>query len=209
VRYAFGVALPETIPVKYTEEEAEYLSVRPVVRQTFRLDELLDMLLTLAGKDVARLRQILRAGTAVYHSYRYWWPGFDAAEEDLRAALARFPEPDPGRPFRSAECAAVLLEVESGPGRAPLELPREAASRRRWFRRASLWDALMGLAESAPPEYVTYSYAHRGDLYAARISAEQRERLAREGARLVPGELARHARGLAAATRILFLCPRK
>ena len=31
-----AVPLPETIAVKYTEEEAEYLSMRPLVRQTFR-----------------------------------------------------------------------------------------------------------------------------------------------------------------------------
>ena len=45
--------LPETIPVRYTEEEAGYVTVRPLVRQTFRLDELLDMILSVAGKDAA------------------------------------------------------------------------------------------------------------------------------------------------------------
>jgi hypothetical protein len=72
------VALPETIPVRYTEEEAEYLSVRPVVRQTFRLQELVDMVLSVTGKDLARVRQILRSGTVVFHFYRYWWQGFEA-----------------------------------------------------------------------------------------------------------------------------------
>ena len=41
------------------------MSVRPVVRQTFRQDELLDMILRVTGKDVARVRQILRAGSIV------------------------------------------------------------------------------------------------------------------------------------------------
>ena len=59
--------LPETIPVRYTEEEAGYVTVRPLVRQTFRLDELLDMILSVAGKDVARVRQLLHSGTVVYH----------------------------------------------------------------------------------------------------------------------------------------------
>ena len=62
--------LPETIPVRYTEEEAGYVTVRPIVRQTFRLDELLDMILSVAGKDAARVRQLLHSGTVVYHFYR-------------------------------------------------------------------------------------------------------------------------------------------
>src|SRR2546428_196706 len=34
------MSLPESIPVRYTEEEAGYISVRPVVRQSFQLAEL-------------------------------------------------------------------------------------------------------------------------------------------------------------------------
>ena len=75
--------LPETIPVRYTDEEAGYVTVRPVVRQTFRLDELLDMVLSVAGKDVTRVRQLLHSGTVVYHFYRYSWTGFDADEAEL------------------------------------------------------------------------------------------------------------------------------
>jgi hypothetical protein len=62
-----SVPLPETIPVKYTEEEAEYLSMRPLVRQTFRLAELVDMVVSVTGKDPGRIQQILRSGTVVYH----------------------------------------------------------------------------------------------------------------------------------------------
>ena len=86
--------LPETIPVKYTEEEAEYLSVRPVVRQTFRLRELVDMVLAVTGKDAARVQQILRSGTTVFHFYRYWWPAVEAGEDELAPLLAEFPDPD-------------------------------------------------------------------------------------------------------------------
>jgi hypothetical protein len=65
--------LPETIPVRYTDEEAGYVTVRPVVRQTFLLEELLDMILSVAGKDAARVRQLLHSGTIVYHFFRYSW----------------------------------------------------------------------------------------------------------------------------------------
>ena len=62
--------LPDVIPVRYTEEEAGYVSFRPVVRQSFRPDQLLDMVLSVTGKDPARITQILRSGTVVFHFYR-------------------------------------------------------------------------------------------------------------------------------------------
>ena len=76
--------LPETIPVRYTDEEAGYVTVRPVVRQTFSLEELLDMILSVAGKDVTRVRQLLQSGTIVYHFYRYSWTGFEIGRASCR-----------------------------------------------------------------------------------------------------------------------------
>ena len=206
--YPSSMALPETISVRYTEEEAEYLSVRPVVRQEFRLEELLDMLVSVAGKDVHRLQQALRSGTTIYHYYRYWWQGFEADEADLHAALARFPDADAARLFRWEDCTAVLLETESGPGRSPVELPREAASRRRWLRRASLWDVLMRLTTGEPPQYETYSYSRRGDLYHRQASGLPLEALSKEAEQAAPSELGGSARALARARRIVFVCPR-
>ena len=94
--------LPETIPVKYTEEEAGAISMRPVVRQTFRAPELVDMIVGVTGKNQHRVRQILRAGTVVFHSYRYWWQGFEADDTALGEILARYPDADPSLPFCSA-----------------------------------------------------------------------------------------------------------
>ena len=54
------MALPENVAVRYTEDEAEYLSLRPVVRQTFRIDELVDMIVSVTGLDRERVAQILR-----------------------------------------------------------------------------------------------------------------------------------------------------
>src|ERR1700687_872718 len=102
--------LPESILVRYTEEEAGYVTVRPLVRQTFRLDELLDMILSVAGKDAVRVRQLLHSGTVVYHFYRYSWAGFDADEAELAAALAQFPDADPSRPFDRDRCTVAIFE---------------------------------------------------------------------------------------------------
>ena len=66
--------LPEAIPVRYTEEEAGYITTRPVVRQSFRPDQLLDMVLSVTGKDAKRIRPLVQSnvpgtvGTAPFGS---------------------------------------------------------------------------------------------------------------------------------------------
>ena len=47
----YSMPLPQQIPVRYTEEDAGYVSVRPVVKQVFRLHELADLVVSIAGKD--------------------------------------------------------------------------------------------------------------------------------------------------------------
>ncbi len=202
------MSLPETVPVRYTEEEAEYLSVRPVVRQTFRLQELIDMVLGVTGKDLARVQQILRSGTVVFHFFRYWWSGFDADPEELAALLARFPDADPSRAFRAEHCTAVVLESGGQPARQSLEIRRAVASRRRFLRPRTFWDFLMDFSRVQPPAYLDYSYRHRADLYERAISAEQLAVFYGAAKRLAPRELQAQLRHLSAATRIVFVCPR-
>jgi hypothetical protein len=202
------VVLPETIPVRYTEEEAEYLSVRPVVRQTFRLEELMDMVLAVTGKDPVRIQQILRAGTIVFNFYRYWWVGFEASAEELREVLARFPDSDPGRRFNAEECTSVVIEGPGSPPRVMLEIERKAAERKRLFQSSSFWDCLLGLAGEQTPAYKGYSYARRADAFQVSLSEEQVARCLREAARLAPRGLAMQIRQMPEVRGILFLCPR-
>lgn len=202
--------LPETIPVKYTEEDAEFVSVRPVIRQTFRLHELLDMILSVTGKDLARVQKVLRGGTIVFHFFRYRWEGFTAAEEEfskeLAAALTLFPDPDPGRLFVAEECKAVILETGS---QTPPEWKRAEASQRRFLRRKDFWAVLMELAGGAKLQYVNYSYDRKGDLYAMSLSGEQKQELVETGQRLLPTALRGPLASLPRAQRLLFLCPRR
>ena len=72
--------------------------------------ELLDMVVGVTGKNLERIQQILKSGTLVYHSYRYWWPGFDAESKELSSLLAQFPEAEPSRPFRTQECTALIFD---------------------------------------------------------------------------------------------------
>jgi hypothetical protein len=202
------VPLPETIPVRYTEEEAGYVTVRPVVRQTFRLEELLDMILNVAGKDLTRVRQLLHSGTVVYHFYRYSWTGFDADDAELAAALARFPDADPARPFSPGQCTLAILESGGVSPRHLMELGRAAGSRRRIFSKQSFWECLLKIAGNERMQYHGYSYGRRADLYRLDLDGEivlqitqALERLAPRGLHIVLGVLP-------AAASILFVCPR-
>jgi len=200
------VPLPETIPVKYTEEEAGYLSVRPVVRQTFRLHELVDMVLAVTGKEPPRVQQILRSGTTVFRTYRYWWQGFEAEAGELAQALSQFPDPWPERPFRAGECTRVHLET--APGRGALQLEKKTAARGRWLRRQSVWDCLAGFAEKKSPRYEQYSYEHRADLFVREVVAGEWPALQSELVRSARRGLRPALAALPTVSRVVFFCPR-
>ena len=201
--------LPETIPVRYTEEEAGYVSVRPLVKQTFRLHELADMVVSVTGKNPGRVQQVFRAGTLVYHSFRYWWPGFDATAGELASVLSQFPDDDPSREFRTEECTAVLIEASGATPEPALELTRELAGRKRLLRSRSLWDSLMAMAQSGTPAYEGYSHARRADLYRRVLSQLELAALLGEAVQFAPRSLRASLRPLLRATSLVYACPRK
>jgi len=184
------------------------VTVRPLVRQTFRLEELLDMILSVAGKDPARVRQLLHSGTVVYHFYRYTWTGFDADETELAAALAKFPDADPSRPFAPGKCTNAVFDDASPNPRHLLDLNRASASRRRFFHRRSFWDRLLEIAGEENLEYQRYSYGRRADIYRLYLDGAITERIEEAAARLATGNLRSALRVLAATAYILFVCPR-
>jgi hypothetical protein len=200
------VALPETIPVKYSEEEAEYLSLRPLVRQTFRMRELVDMILAVTGKDAERVRQVLRSGTTVFHFYRYWWQGFEVDAGELAHLLAEFPEAQPDRAFQMQECVVVHLEV--APGRVGLRLEKRQAARRRLLRRRSLWDCVADLAQRNPPRYSHYAYDQRADCFIAALTPEEWQHARRDMLRSAQRSFMPSVLALSSVNRILFFCPR-
>jgi hypothetical protein len=203
------MALPENVAVRYTEDEAEYLSLRPVVRQTFCIAELVDMIVSVTGLERDRVAQILRSGAVVYHGYRYWWSGFEAAAGDLDAALAGYPVADPSRVFDPAACTAVIFGSSGSPPRHFVEISRESGGRRRFLRLRSFWDALMDLARARRPEYVEYSYARRADIYSLELGREDVARLSSEVERRASRSLRAQLRMLAEMTRVEFVSPRK
>ena len=204
--------LPETIPAKYTEEEAGHLSIRPVVHQTFRGAELVDMIVQVAGKDLRRLQQILRAGMVNFRSYRYWWDGFEADPAALQEILTTYPDAEPDRAFAPERCAEIILESSGSPPRHSLHIKREEARKkgglRALFGGSNFWDVLLKLSAETKLHYKEYSYALRADVYSRALSAPEVTQLARDASRNAPRELRSELSSLPSVSQIVFICPR-
>jgi hypothetical protein len=164
--------LPQTVRVKLSSEAAGAIAITPVVVQQLPVRDLIEHALALTGKDETRIREILLRGALVSGASRFRWDGFRADPEDLRQALAAFPDPDPTLAFAAARCVHAVLRG----GRHPIKIPREAAARKGLFSRATFWDALMEVA-GAGAAYAGYSYRNRTDRYTHAFSAAGIERV--------------------------------
>jgi hypothetical protein len=200
--------LPETIAVRFTEEDAGYVTVRPVVKQTFRLAELTDMVVSVTGKNVSRVKQIFRAGTVVYNGYRYWWGGFDSDVGELTTVLAAFPQDDPSRPFDSAAVTSLSLETGGGTQRSQTGISRQEAIAKRLFCNLSPWEILLEAARQSTPRYEKYSHSHRADIYRLNLPAETGVALLKEALDAAPRALRRKLAGLQPPYALLFFAPR-
>ncbi len=201
--------LPETISMRFTEEDAGYVTVRPVVKQTFRLAELADMVVSVTGKNVSRVQQIFRTGTVVYNGYRYWWNGFAANENEITGLLAVFPDDDPSRPFNSEQVTAVSLETGGGTHRSLVRVTRSEASAKKLFHKRSPWEIFVEAAQNSTPRYEKYSHADRADVYRAHLSPEMAASLLKEALDASPRALRRKLGTLQPPGAILFRIPRK
>ena len=200
--------LPETIAVRFTEEDAGYVTVRPVVRQNFRLAELADMVVSVTGKNVLRVQQIFRAGSVVYNGYRYWWDGFTADENDIVSLLAKFPDDDPSRPFSPTEISAIALEIGGGTQRVQVTLTRAEASAKKLFSRQSPWDFLLAAAKASSPRYEKFSHAEHADLFRLHLAPESAAALTKNLVQTAPRALHKKLAALPPPAALLFLAPR-
>jgi hypothetical protein len=200
--------LPETIAMRFTEDDAGYVTVRPVVKQTFRLPELADMVVSVTGKNAARVQQIFRAGTVVYNGYRYWWDGFAAKEDEITGLLALFPDDDPARLFNPVKVTAVSLEIGGGTQRSLVGIVRREASAKKLFRTRSPWEILLEAAQDSSPRYEKYSHAERADVYRVHLSFEMAASLLKQVAAASPRSLRKKLAALQPPAAILFFIPR-
>ncbi len=195
--------------MRFTEEDAGYVTVRPVVKQTFRLAELADMVVSVTGKNVPRVQQIFRAGTVVYNGYRYWWEGFSSNENEVTGLLALFPDDDPARLFDSAEVSAVSLEIGGGAERSLVAIARREASAKRLLQRRSPWEILLTAAKNSIPRYEKYSHADRADVYHGHLSPETAALLLKQLRDAAPRALRKKLAPLQPPAAILLFVPRK
>jgi hypothetical protein len=202
------MSLPPEIPARYAEEDAGYMSVRPVVNQTFHLQELADMVVSVVGKDTVRVQQIFRAGTVVYNGYRYWWDSLAAENSEIEALLLPFPDDEATRLFQSEAATSALLEIGGGTQRNVVEIARAEASRKRLFGKESPWIVLLGLAGSPNLQYEKFSHARKADLYRVSLSYEEANRLLTEMLAIAPRNLRHRWSKLRPPSVVTFVVPR-
>jgi hypothetical protein len=200
--------LPETISMRFTEEDAGYVTVRPVVKQTFRLAELADMVVSVTGKNVSRVQQIFRTGTVVYNGFRYWWEGFAADENEVTGLLAIFPDDDPSRPFNTEQVTSVSLEIGGGTQRSLVSITRSEALPKKLFHKRNPWQILLEAAHNSAPRYEKYSHAHRADVYRAHLSREIAVSLLKETLNASPRALRTKLAALQPPAALLFFVHR-
>ncbi len=199
------MAFPERMRVKQLSDAAGYIEMTRVVERDFAFDQLLEMVVAVTGPDAGRVRTILRAGTAVVGDYRYRWMPVeiqDAAEEaDLAVRLARFPQPEPDRPFDASRC--LLAKIRAGV--ETIELPRESAARRRLAQKRSFWDALMEVSAARIPRYETFSHRERADIYSFEPTLEDAQELRRAASLLHAARTAEQITGLPLEKVLLYV----
>jgi hypothetical protein len=167
------MALPPTVRVKLSSEVAESIALTPVVAQDIPIRELIEHMLGVAGKDEARIREMLLRGTMVSGASRFRWAGMSADDQSLREVLATFPDADPSRAFAASRCTRLVLRG----GRQPIEVRPETAGRKGLFQRETFWDLLMSIIGSGTPEYAGYSYRDHADRFLRELTVPETDRL--------------------------------
>jgi hypothetical protein len=201
--------LPQQIAVRYAEDDAGYVSMRPVVRQTFRLSELADMVVSVVGKDPARIEQIFHTGTVLYNGYRYWWHSLAASLPEIEELLLPFPGDEPSRPFEQANVAAILFESGGGTQRNLVEITAHQAGEKKLFAKSSAWTVLMDLAAANTPRYEKYSHARRADLFRLTLSFDHAQQLLAAMLDAAPRPLRRRWSTLRPPAALTFVLPRR
>ena len=203
------MALPEQISVRYTEADAGYVSVRPVITQSFRLHELADMVVNAAGKDAAAVQKIFASGSVIYNGYRYWWHEIPAELAEVEALLAKFPDNDPSREFEPATAVAALFEIGGGAQRTVVEIQREETSEKKLFGKTTPWNVLLENISSFPARYEKYSHSRRADLYRVSLPYANAAELLRLMKDAAPRGLRRRWSSLRPPAAISLVSPRK
>ncbi len=201
--------LPDHIPVRYTEEDAGFVSVRPVVKQDFRIKELADMVVSVAGKHAERVQKIFGSGTVVYNGYRYWWDAIPANLAEIESVLLSFPDDDPTRPFNPAKASAALFEIGGGTQRTMVEIPQAEALQKKFLGNTTPWRVLLGIVSTFPARYEKYSHQRKADLYRITLPFADAQALVHQMKEAAPRAIRHRWSALRPPASVTFLCPRE
>ncbi len=202
------MTLPEQIAVRYTEEDAGFVSVRPVVKQNFRLSELADMIVSVAGKHSDRVQKIFSSGTVVYNGYRYWWDAIPAELSEIENLLAPFPDDDPARAFDPIKVTAALFESGGGTQRTVVEISRSEALPKRFFGKLTPWDVLLQSVTALPARYEKYSHQRKADLFRITLPFADAQALVHHMKEAAPRAIRHRWSALRPPASVTFLIPR-
>jgi hypothetical protein len=202
------MTLPEQISVRYTEEDAGFVSVRPVVTQTFRLHELADLIVSAAGKDFQQVQKILAGGTVIYGGYRYWWVGIPPQPGEVQALLGGFADDDPDRVFDPAAAIAALFEIGGGSQRRIVEIQRKDSLGKKLFGKITPWDMLIESVSPFPARYEKYSHARKADLFRISLPYDKAQELTYRMKEAASGSVRRRWGVLRPPAAITFITPR-
>ncbi|HMD41550.1 MAG TPA: hypothetical protein VKH45_00620 [Candidatus Acidoferrum sp.] len=200
--------LPLEIPVRYTEEDAGYVSVRPVIKQNFRLNELVDMVVRVTGKNASRVQQIFQSGTVIYNGYRYWWESLRADLTEIQNLLISFPEDDPSISLDRSKAIAVLFETGGGTQLHVIEISREEASEKRLFAVTTPWKIIVEQSAAFPARYEKYSHARKADLHRVSLPFASAQHLLASMLQSAPRARRNRWSTLRPPAALLFLSPR-
>jgi hypothetical protein len=200
--------LPQQIAVRYAEDDVGYVTMRPVIKQTFRLSELTDMVVSSVGKDPSRVQQILRTGTVLYNGYHYWWDSLSADLAEIEALLTAFPDDDPSRLFDPTKISAILFESGGGTQRNLVEITMKDAGQKKFLAKTSPWTILLRIAAEGTPRYEKYSHARHADLFRLTLPFDHAQLLLAAMLDAAPRGLRYRWNTLRPPAALTFICPR-
>ncbi len=184
--------VPETVQVKVMSDNAGFIETSRVGNREIPFTQLLELVVAVAGLDAARIRTILRAGTATNAAFRYRWAPIVAEDSEISGMLGRFPQPDPLRPFNAERC--LLARIRAGV--ETIQLPRDVASVRGRGQGQSFWGVLMEVAAARVPKYDSYSYRDGADLYTVDLDSASETVLRQAAPMLAPNRTVEQLTGL-------------
>ncbi|MCL4783940.1 MAG: hypothetical protein KJZ70_12970 [Bryobacterales bacterium] len=190
------------VRIRVSSEDAGAISMSRVQNRETPVAELVTWIVSVTGKDVPRIEEILKRGSFVLGLSRMRW---EAASDTacLRDILDSLPDDWPDRPFEEAKVREIVVTAST----RKIAIPGEVARARRWFRGKSFLGRWLSSEALPRPVYERYDYRERADRFRAPIAAEAMSAF-REAVELLPSGALRGALRMHAPTSVTLLLPR-